>query len=73
MGGSQLPDTNAPQNLLILCLSCHELVESRRTEAYAGGMLVRQDADPAEVLVLIGATRWVYLTVSGRYRDEGAS
>lgn len=71
MGGSQLDDTNGPQNLLVLCLSCHELVESQRSAAYEGGWLVRQNADPAAVLVLIGAKRWVFLTVDGRYRDEG--
>ncbi len=72
MGGSQLPDTNLPQNLLVLCLSCHELVESQRSAAYAGGWLVRQNADPAAVPVLIGASRWVLLTVDGRYLDEVA-
>lgn len=67
MGGSQLPDTNLPQNLLILCLSCHELVEAERSAAYEGGWLVRQNADPAAVPVLIGATRWVLLAADGGY------
>lgn len=70
MGGSQLPDTNLPQNLLVLCLSCHELVEKERTAAYEGGWLVGQRLVPADVPVLIGAKRWVYLTVDGRYQDE---
>lgn len=70
MGGSQLPDTNSPANLLVLCLSCHELVESERSAAYEGGWLVRQNADPAAVLVLIGAKRWVFLTADGKYADE---
>ena len=73
MGGSQLPDTNAPQNLLVLCCSCHELVESQRSAAYEGGWLVNQHADPAAVPVLIGASRWVLLTVDGRYVDEVAA
>lgn len=69
MGGSQLPDTNAPQNLLLLCPSCHETVESERTAAYAGGWLVRQNADPARVPVLILAVER-YLTPDGRYSDS---
>jgi 5-methylcytosine-specific restriction protein A len=69
MGGSQLPDTNLPQNLLVLCPSCHELVESERTAAYAGGWLVRQNQDPLKVRVLIGAAVWVLLTADGEYFD----
>lgn len=68
MGGSQLPDTNLPQNLMILCGPCHEMVESERTAAYGGGWLVRQNADPAGVPVLILA-RSVFLTSDGRYAD----
>lgn len=67
MGGSQLEDTNSPANLLVLCLSCHELVESERSAAYEGGWLVRQNADPAAVPVLIGAARWVLLAADGGY------
>jgi 5-methylcytosine-specific restriction enzyme A len=66
MGGSQLPDTNAPQNLLLLCPPCHELVESERTAAYAGGWLVRQNDDPLTVSVLVLA-KPVHLTAEGRY------
>lgn len=66
MGGSQLPDTNAPQNLLILCPDDHEMVESERTAAYAGGWLVRQGDDPAEVPVLIVA-ELKFLTADGKY------
>jgi hypothetical protein len=66
MGGSQLPDTNQPQNLLLLCPDCHEMVESERTAAYAGGWLVRQGADPLDVPVLIVAVLRT-LTADGRY------
>lgn len=66
MGGSQLPDTNQPQNLMILCPACHETVESERRAAYAGGWLVRQNADPLTVPVLILA-RPLFLTTDGRY------
>lgn len=74
MGGSQQPDTNQPQNLLLLDSSCHERVEKERDAAYAGGWLVRQEADPATVELLIHGTRWVWLSSDGRYVDapEGA-
>jgi 5-methylcytosine-specific restriction enzyme A len=72
MGGSQLPDTNLASNLLVFCPGCHELAESERSAAYAAGWLVRQDADPAAVPVLIGATRWVLLCPDGTYRAERA-
>lgn len=66
MGGSQLPDTNQPQNLLILCTDCHGTVESERFAAYGGGWLVRQKQNPLSVPVLILA-RSVFLTADGRY------
>lgn len=69
MGGSQLPDTNAPQNLLLLCPPSHETVESERTAAYAGGWLVRQQDDPTLIPVLILA-RERYLTADGKYSDD---
>jgi 5-methylcytosine-specific restriction enzyme A len=69
MGGSQLPDTNAPQNLLLLCPSCHETVESERTAAYGGGWLVRQNWDPARTPVLVLA-KAVFLTADGKYSDD---
>lgn len=69
MGGSQLPDTNAPQNLLILCPDDHAMVESERAAAYAGGWLVRQNEDPLRVPVLIVAVER-YLTADGRYADS---
>lgn len=69
MGGSQLPDTNQPQNLLILCPDDHEMVESQRSVAYEGGWLVRQEANPLLVSVLILAAER-YLTADGRYADS---
>lgn len=68
MGGSQLPDTNSIENLLLLDASCHERVESERTAGYAGGWLVRQDGIPATVAVLIHGKRWCLLTDDGEYR-----
>lgn len=72
MGGSQLPDTNLPQNLLILCADCHSQVESERSVGYEGGWLVRQQEDPALVPVLIFA-QLRYLTADGKYADAPGS
>lgn len=71
MGGSQLLDTNRPQNLLLLCPSCHETVESQRSTGYEGGWLVRQSDDPATVPVLI-LGRLQLLTEDARYVDPPA-
>jgi hypothetical protein len=56
MGGSLLPDTNAPQNGIALCGSattgCHGWVESNPVEAReAGGWAIRQTDDPLLVPV----------------------
>lgn len=72
MGGTDLPDANDLPNLLLLCPSCHAVVEKERAAAYEGGWLVRQNDDPAAVAVLIGASRWVLLTADGRYRTVEA-
>ncbi|GIH07362.1 hypothetical protein Rhe02_54290 [Rhizocola hellebori] len=56
-GGTQQPDTNAPQNGLALCGSgagdagCHSHVESHREEAREHGWAIRQDEDPLRVPV----------------------
>jgi len=68
-GGSKRPDTNLPSNLLLLCPTCHEVVESRRLAGYENGWILRSEAKPAEVPVTIWkGTRQVYLTDDGRYR-----
>lgn len=66
-GGSQLGDTNQPQNLLLLDPDCHARIESERTAAYEGGWLVRQQADPLEVEVLRHALTWVLLQDDGTF------
>lgn len=66
-GGSQLDDTNQPQNLLLLDPDCHARIESERTAAYEGGWLVRQQADPLEVEVLRHALTWVLLQGDGTF------
>ncbi|APU20898.1 hypothetical protein UA75_14440 [Actinoalloteichus sp. GBA129-24] len=55
MGGTCRADTNYPSNLVHLCHSCHEWVESNRTQALADGWLIRQASPlpPSDVLVLL--------------------
>ena len=67
-GGSQLGDTNMPQNLLLLDPSCHARIEKERTAAYEGGWLVRQEGNPLEVEVLRHALEWVLLQEDGSVR-----
>lgn len=71
MGGSRLPDTNEPQNLLSLCAACHEYVESHRAEALDNGWLVPQSGNPSLVSVLVEhGRRWVFLDPLGYYVDS---
>jgi 5-methylcytosine-specific restriction protein A len=51
MGGTSEVAINSPSNLLNLCLTCHQWIESIRDEAYLYGWLVRQADNPAEVPV----------------------
>lgn len=69
-GGSKRPDTNLPSNLLLLCPTCHDQIESHRALAQSMGWIVVQAADPTTVAVLVQRDRWVYLTVDGRYSDD---
>lgn len=72
MGGSRLDDTNSVENLLLLSPEAHEYVERNRTEAYERGWLVRQDAIPAAVPVVVlvdGQVAYVLLTDDGQYRS----
>jgi 5-methylcytosine-specific restriction protein A len=65
MGGSTRTDTNGPANLILLCLPCHSLVESRREWARARGLLVGQSQTPADVPVVWHGVR-VLLCDDGR-------
>lgn len=70
MGGSRLADTNSVENLLLLSPEAHEHVEKNRTEAYERGWLVRQDAIPAAVPVIVmvdGLVARVLLTDDAAY------
>lgn len=52
-GGSKLPDTNSPANLLDFCRGCHGWVESNRMEALLQGLLLHSTEVPREVPVLL--------------------
>lgn len=71
-GGSRRPDTNQPQNLLILCGSattgCHGDVESQRADSIMHGWACHQIDDPAAVPVLWHGA-WKYLTDTGEISD----
>lgn len=49
MGSTNRPESNSAANLISLCRSCHEWIESNRTEALEHGWLVPQAQEPAEV------------------------
>lgn len=74
MGGSSRPDTNGPQNLIVLCGNgtegCHGWVESNREAALECGWLVLQSADPAREPVLVRGHRWVWLAADGTTLTE---
>lgn len=50
-GGTRRPETNLPANLLRLCLSHHEWVESNRAAALEMGLLLHDRENPAVVPV----------------------
>lgn len=74
MGGTVRPESNQPANLLVLCGSattpgsCHQWIESRRSEAFEDGLLIRQTDDPSQVPVLL-ERGWVLLTDDCGFRD----
>lgn len=70
-GGTKRRDTNGIENLLALSAADHLMVESQRTLSYSRGWLVRQNAIPAAVPVLLlveGERQMVVLTDDGGYR-----
>jgi 5-methylcytosine-specific restriction endonuclease McrA len=67
-GGTEKPDAHLPQNLLLLCPPCHEVVHGPgRAEWERHGWIVPQSGDPAAVPVLILFEHYRYLTTDGRY------
>lgn len=82
MGGSRLPDTNSPANILLVCGSatnpegCHNRIESNREQAYSDGLLLHQGDDPTLVPVMLAnptRSAWpqvLWLTADGCYTEE---
>lgn len=70
-GGTVRPDTNEPQNLILLCGSatspggCHLAVESSKKAARPHGWAIWLNEDPAEVPVNHAVHGWVLLTDDG--------
>jgi len=60
MGGSKAADTNGAANCVLLCIHCHNDVESRREWALDFGFLVPQGKKPSEV-PLWRCRKWVIL------------
>ena len=70
MGGSRLPDTNQPQNLVLVCGSattgCHGFIESHPHVAAERGFRLAQSMNPAHcALVDYRGNAW-WLTPDGR-------
>lgn len=76
MGGSKLPGTNLPGNLVALCGSattgCHGWTESHPTEAWVVGLRVGQSEDPTK-RALKRLDEWVLLADDGTFRVVRAS
>jgi hypothetical protein len=53
MGGSSAPDTNLASNLLRLCPTHHDWIESQRIRALELGLLLHAAADPLRAPVLL--------------------
>lgn len=64
LGGTRRLDTNGLSNIVLLCRSCHDVVESHRSLALLNGWLVSQHADPA-VVPFFYRRRWVLLSDLG--------
>lgn len=64
MGGSLRGDTNTASNCVLVCLDCHNDIESNRTHARERGFLVSQRQRPA-VVPLFRWQQWVLLGEDG--------
>lgn len=73
MGGTVQPDTNMPQNGILLCGSgggdsgCHSWIESHREEARQHGWAIRQDQNPLLVPVTHYLHGLIYLYSNGSW------
>lgn len=71
-------DSNAPQNLVLLCgadnvTGCHGWAHQRASESRPAGYLLSRIAstDPLTVPILVAnGSRWLYLTADGHYVDN---
>lgn len=63
-GSTKRPESTAVTNALVVCRSCHRLIESYRSVALMLGWAVRQAADPAAQPVLYRGL-WVRLDDDG--------
>ena len=71
MGGSKDPRTGGAANALLVCLPCHQHLETtQRGEARDRGWIVRQSADPRQVPVFRYG-RWVLLDDEGGVAPSG--
>jgi len=69
-GGSRLPDTNHPQNLVAVCAASHDEIESHRADALAHGWLLHAKDDPLHrPILLYRGSRWAYLTADAAISD----
>jgi hypothetical protein len=67
-GGTDKPDAHLPQNLLLLCPPCHELVHGPgRALMVQCGWIVPSTGDPAAAPVVLYGPRQVWLTPDGSY------
>jgi hypothetical protein len=81
MGGTKRPDTNEPQNLILLCGSatssggCHLRVEQRHACDVAGGWGIKQSENPLLIPVLHWQYGLVFLWADGGFssRPEAAA
>lgn len=73
-GGTQRPDANAPQTLILLCGSattgCHGHVENHPAEAKKHGWAIDNADDPLLKPVQHSLHGWVFLTADGGWRTR---
>lgn len=73
-GGTREAWINQPANLVLICLQCHEYIESHRAEAYESGWLIKRTSGerPEEVSLLGPDGRSSFLTDDGVILTIGA-
>jgi hypothetical protein len=74
MGGTKRPDTNQPQDLILVCGSattaCHGHIESFRDDAEANGWSVKSGIDPLTVPVVHSLHGFVWLTADAGWSSR---